>query len=258
MLEVVRSIQSLGIAGSVGLPAVAALSLIGALHFLRRQTAFAAIVLINIPLTLIVLRFLSFRIWPRYFFIDIGFILLCTIHGVFVSSQYLARSLRIFKQWRVTGEMLAVTASSIAVVGSLFLLPPNYRYPKQDFVGARDLVERTRAPQDRVASFGVASLAFAKYYAPDWQVVNSWRDIEDMHSPSGSTWLVYTFPTSMAENYPDVLKGLASDFDLLQQFPGTLGDGTVFVYRSRVQPQEGLNPILTAPFRQQTRSSENP
>jgi hypothetical protein len=36
----------------------------------------------------------------------------------------------------------------------------------------------------------------------------------------------------MAENYPDVVKGLTSDFSLVARFPGTLGDGTVYVYKS--------------------------
>jgi hypothetical protein len=40
----------------------------------------------------------------------------------------------------------------------------------------------------------------------------------------------------MAENYPDVLKGVDSNFELIRQFPGTLGDGTVYVYRNKVEP----------------------
>ena len=37
----------------------------------------------------------------------------------------------------------------------------------------------------------------------------------------------------MEQNYPEVLQGLEASFQLVKQFPGTLGDGTVFVYLSK-------------------------
>jgi hypothetical protein len=37
----------------------------------------------------------------------------------------------------------------------------------------------------------------------------------------------------MAADNPEVLKHVESEFELMARLPGTLGDGAVFVYRSR-------------------------
>jgi hypothetical protein len=236
MIEIVRNVRGLGLLGAVGLPMALGFSALGAFGLSRRQPLVVAIFLTHIPLTLLCLLLLGFRIWPRYFFIDLAFIFLCVVHGVFVLAGYIARSIETAKRWRLTGETMGVIGSSIAVVCSLFLLPANYRYPKQDFVGARDFVEATQAPGDRIASIGLASYAFSKYYAPEWRVVDSWQQIEDIGRVD-RTWLVYVSRAHMEENYPEVLEHLSSDFDLVKKLPGTLGDGTVFVYRSRVIPE---------------------
>jgi hypothetical protein len=136
------------------------------------------------------------------------------------------------KRSGVSGETWGLIAASLAVCCSLFLLPPNYRYPKQDFLGARGFIESTRSPNDVVAAVGLAADAFSKLYAPNWRVVKSWRDIEQIGGAPSHTWVVYTSPRHMIENYPDVVAGLDSNFDLMYELPGTLGDGSVFVYRS--------------------------
>ena len=218
---------------SVGLPAILMFTAIGALNLGRSRPALPALLLLNIPLTLVLVWALSFRIWPRYFFIDIGFIFLCVVRGIYVVSAYLAKSLPILKQSRVRKETWGLIAGSLAVFASLFLLPPNYRHPKQDFQGAREFVESTRSRNDAVAAFGLAANAFSKLYAPEWRVANSWREVELLGSPSSRTWVVYTASKHAVENYPDVMAGIASNFDLVREFPGTLGDGAVFVYRSR-------------------------
>ena len=86
MLEVVRNLQELGFIVSVGLPAVLVFLSIGVLSLFRRHPVFTAFFVVHVPLTLVILFALSFRIWPRYFFIDLGFIFLCLVHGVFVVS----------------------------------------------------------------------------------------------------------------------------------------------------------------------------
>jgi len=46
-------------------------------------------------------------------------------------------------------------------------------------------------------------------------------------------WVVYAFPERTALSYPGIMDSVASSFDFIKRFPGTLGNGDVFVYRSR-------------------------
>ena len=232
VLEIVRSVQNLGLIMSVGLPAALIFIFIGLASFLKHQPVFAAFYLVHIPLTLGALLAFSFNIWPRFFFVDMGFVLLSLVRGVFVVAGYFARILKTRERWRVSGNTLGVAATLAGVVVSLFLLLPNYRYPKQDFVGARDFIEASRAADDRVASFGLATVAFARYYAPDWEVVETPEQLDRLRD-GRRVWVVFAFPGRTKSSYPEIMDSIASDFDHVKTFPGTLGSGEVLVYRSR-------------------------
>lgn len=232
VLEIVRSIRELGPVMSVALPAALVFVSIGVVSFLRSQPVFAAFFVVHIPLTLGVLLILSFNVWPRFFFADMGFILLSLVRGVFVVTRYLAGILKTRERWGMPGETIGILATVAGILVSLLLLPANYRYPKQDFIGARDFIEASRSAGDRVASVGLASVAFASYYAPKWEVVET-RDQLDRLRVNGRTWVVYGFPGHTKLNYPGIMDSVASDFELVRRFPGTLGNGQVLVYRSR-------------------------
>ncbi len=232
ILEVLRNLQELGFVMSVGIPAVLVFLTIGVISLFRRYPVFTSFFVIHIPLTLVILLALSFRIWPRYFFIDLGFIFLFLVHGVFVVSDFIAGRLKTQERWRLSGKSLSLLASSAAVFCSLFLLPPNYRMPKQDFLGARNFIEETRAPGDVVASVGLAALPFSKYYAPEWDVIETSDDLDALRDRGVRTWLVYAFSAHTKVHYPEILETLDADFELAKKFPGTLGDGSVYVYRT--------------------------
>ena len=244
ILEVLRNLQELGFVMSVGIPAVLVFLAIGVFSLFRQHPVLTSFFVIHIPLTLLILLALSFRIWPRYFFIDLGFIFLFLVHGVFVFSDFLADKLKTQERWRVSGKNLSLFASSIAVICSLFLLPPNYAMPKQDFLGARDFIESTRGPDDVVTSVGLAALPYTKYYAPEWNVVESSEELIQLRARGTHTWLVYAFSAHTKVHYPEILATLDTDFELVKKFHGTLGDGSVYVYRSRPR---GDNSVTQAP-----------
>jgi hypothetical protein len=231
-LEIVRSVQQLGFVMSVGLPVALVLVTVGVVSFFRHHPVFAAFFVVHIALTLGVLLLLSFNIWPRFFFVDMGFILLSLVRGVFAVTGWLAIILKTRERWQATGETIGIVVTLAGILVSLSLLPANYRYPKQDFVGARDFVESSRDAGDRVASVGLASVVFSNYYAPEWEVLETREQLERLRA-SGCTWVVYAFPGHTELNYPGIMDSIASDFDLMRTFPGTLGKGEVLVYRSR-------------------------
>ncbi len=233
LLEIFRSVQGLGALAVIGLPVVLVVAAIGLVDLTRRHPAMVAIFLIHVPLTLGIALALSFRIWPRYFLFDLGFVLLCLAAGVFILAGWMARLAESRLGWRVSGRTLGILAATIAVLCSATLLPKNYRTPKQDFLGARDFIEASRQPGDAAASLGLATLPFKAYYAPHWDIVKTQADLDRLRARAKRVWLVYGFSAHTRVHFPKILAVLKSDFELVRTLPGTLGDGWLAIYRSR-------------------------
>lgn len=230
VLETLRSMTQGNPMLMVGAAGGLALGLVGWLSLWKSHPVFALVPAIHVPLTLGILIVGSFRIWPRYFFIDAGFILLCVVHGIFVLSGWAAG--RVLKG-KVPGYGLAVSVTALALMACLYILPGAYRLPKQDFVGARDHVEATRGPDDVVVSVGLAATVCKTYFAPQWEVVETLPELQKLRSPKSHTWLVYSFPKHTESKYPEIVDEAKSNFELVRTFWGTLAQGQVLVYRSR-------------------------
>lgn len=232
VLEVVRS---LGPVLGTALPVAVAILIAGIAGMRGIAALVPAILFTHVLLTLGVLLAGHFRIWPRYFFIDIGFICLCLVSGVFVIGQWIARAVARAGRSADAATIGSVLAVSV-IATSLVLLPRNYLYPKQDFVGARDYVDRNRKEPSAVATLGLASMPFSDYYAPQWTPVASLAELERLGAGRREVWLVYAFPAVTERRYADLLNAIRPRFALVNRLPGTLGGGDVIVLRS-IDPQ---------------------
>jgi hypothetical protein len=230
VLEVFRSFGPLlGLA----LPVVLVLVLAGMAALRRVEPMLPALLVVHVGLTLAVLVAGSMRVWPRYFFVDIGFILLFLVHGVFVASDRAAAWARRAWQRRIDGRALAIGCTTLGVAASLALLPRNYLHPKQDFVGARDFVEAHREAGSVVLTLDLATMPYADYYAPQWKAFTSLQELQALREQGRPVWLVYTFPAVTERRFKTLMDAAASEFVLARRFPGTLGGGDVVVLRSR-------------------------
>jgi hypothetical protein len=72
---------------------------------------------------------------------------------------------------------------------------------------------------------------YQRYYGTEWRAVDTAAELR--HAGPGTLWILYTMPTHLEGRYPDIARALRDDFEPVREFPGTLGDGTVFVRRSR-------------------------
>lgn len=208
---------------------------VGAVALARRRSIVAAVYLLHFPIATLALLALHGRIWPRYFFVDIGFIYLCVVHGTFLLCGYAATHSGL---GRTRPHALhAVTAIAVVVMtaGSLWLLARNYAYPKQDFAGAAAYVERERRPGDVVASIGLARLAFQRLYAPQWAAPDSVEELDTLRASAPRTWVVVAFPSPDHGKRAQFASRLESDFDRVAVLPGTLGDGAIWIYRSHAR-----------------------
>lgn len=233
LLEAVRSLQYAGWTVWLGLPVAGGLTLVGLGDFYRRRPLVALLLILHVPLTMLGLWMLALRIWPRYFFVDLGFVLILLVHGAFIAAEVVSSRWSNDGGRKLSKPWPGVAVVAVLIGGSTLLLPRNYRFPKQDFRGARDFVEARRDPGDVVVATGLAATSFEKYFAPEWETVQTPEELEQCRRQGGGTWVVYSFPTHTKTAYPDLVAALEEEFTLVRTFPGTMGEGDVFVYRSR-------------------------
>jgi mannosyltransferase len=167
--------------------------------------------------------------YPRFYFFLIGFAVLILVRGVFVIPQWItARSPKFDR--RLRPWLTAVLAGAL-LTGSAFSLVRNYRYPKQDYEGAVQFVDADRKDGDLVVTAGAAAVPLLQYYAKPWENVETAERLQEICGQGRVVWIVYTFPRYLAAWRPPLMEIIQNRFTVIRVFPGTLGDGAVFVGR---------------------------
>jgi len=228
VLEAVRTgIGTAGmLAGAVAV-VILILCLIGSVAAADRAPWFAPAVLIHILLTLAVLMALGMRIWPRFFFADIGFLMLLIVLGVRGLCQSVVRLIG-REEWAAPAFALAVVAM-VGVSGTLALR--NYQAPKQNLAGAYSLAQSLRQPGERVFAVGPAATVFTSHFNADWQVITDNAGYSAALAVPGPILFVVAFPARVLRRV-DLMQadrdGLLAEVEWL---PGTLGDGGIVLFR---------------------------
>ncbi len=221
--------------------AVVALSALGAIALHRDAPLFAVTTFLHIGLTAGLLMAVGMRIWPRFFFGDIGFLMLLIVAGVQLVCAIIAHF--------VGGERVSrglFTLSAVAMVAiSAFLAKRNYDFPKQDLAGAYAFTESLRQPGDRVYAVGYSEQDFRGFYGADWGAIYTDDDYRTALADPGPVLLVVGFPGRNFRDVPQMALDAgvggsdicASDrpektvLKAVRCFGGTLGDGNVIVFR---------------------------
>ena len=120
------------------------------------------------------------------------------------------------------------------LTGSAFSVVRNYRYPKQDYEGAIQFVDAERKDGELVVTAGAAAVPLLQYYSKPWEDVETAERMQEICHQGRAVWIVYTFPRYLAAWRPPVMEIIRNRFTVIRVFPGTLGDGAVFV--ARFQP----------------------
>lgn len=208
----------------VGL-AVLGLSGLGAISLRKRAPLFAWITFGHIALTVGLLLAVGMRIWPRFFFTDIPFLLFLIVMGVLLVCQGVAR---------LTGPSIGRLLFPAALIGmvavSAAMAARNYMAPKQDLAGAVDIVEHARAPGERVYAITYSGELFTGHFKTDWATIWTEADYRAAVATPGPLTIVVTFPDrnfrSLPEMQADLDNGTLSETHFL---PGTLGDGGIAI-----------------------------
>lgn len=228
VLEAFRTILgSLGpLIGLIAL-GVIALSLAGAFQLRKQSAFFAPVIGLHIALTMALLLMLGMRIWPRFFFIDIGFLMLLIVVGVHAACGWI-RSFAAFLPAK-TIFPAAIAAMTFLSVG---LATRNYMAPKQNLSGAVDYLRTGLDAEARVYGIGVAGPLYNSFYGADWSLIETEDDLNTALQTPGPVYLVIAFPGRYFRVLPtmDVMAD-AGSLELVKRFPGTLGDGNVLIFK---------------------------
>lgn len=168
------------------------------------------------------------HLWPRFFFFIFGFAALVVVHGTMLLGQAITRFLKL-------APAKSIGFGTVLCVGLIVVSALSARSayaPKQDFKGALDFVNSSSLPGDVVVTVGLATFTYQNLYKVKWKSVESMDALNAVRADAKRTWLLYTFPTHMAAVHPDIMSAIRSEFEIIRRFPGTVGDGTVFVFRS--------------------------
>ncbi|OYX42140.1 MAG: hypothetical protein B7Z02_13075 [Rhodobacterales bacterium 32-67-9] len=221
--------------------AVLALSVLGAIALHRDAPLFAVTTFVHIGLTAGLLMAVGMRIWPRFFFVDIGFLMLLIVAGVQLSCAVIAHFVG---GERVSRGLFALSVVAMVAI-SAFLAKRNYDFPKQDLAGAYAFTETERQPGDRVYAVGYSEQDFRGYYGADWGAIYTDDEYKSAMAEPGAVILVVGFPGRNFRDVPQMaLDAGVGGSDIcapdrpektvlkaVRCFGGTLGDGNVIVFR---------------------------
>jgi hypothetical protein len=171
---------------------------------------------------------MGYHVWPRLFFFTFGFAALIVVRGAVLLGQ---KAGQLFKISPTGARGLGTAFAAGLILVSAVSLSRAYS-PKQDFLAALKFIEAKKEPGDTVVMVGLVAFPYRNFYARDWQEVETLKELDSIRSRSKHTWLLYTFPTHVTAVYPEIMRSIKKDFQTVKQFPGTIGDGSIFVSRS--------------------------
>ena len=205
---------------------------VGMFSISRKKPLLPVLIILHITITLAVLLALSMRIWPRFFFVDIGFVLLFITQGVFVCCQQIALYLSKITRLRIKANGLFLASSTLMIVISCILLIRNYQFPKQGFESSIQYIMERKSQHDEIRTLGRAEAPFNKYYQQQWPAIESEEDLRSLNHAATTTWLVIIFPNRTRRKYDGIMRYVQSNYSLTKTFRGTLGDGNILIFKS--------------------------
>lgn len=205
---------------------------VGFLSYFRQRVAIALIFVLPAPVTLTLAIAMGRPIFPRFIFFLIGFALLIAVRGATTIGDWISARTEAHFPMPWLGSAMAIVLTIGAVGVSIRSLPYEYRYPKQDFRGAIDFVEKNRRAEDLVAVFGKAmAIPVLDYFRKPWLRVDTAEQLRSVRLRGRKVWLVYTTVAYMKANTPALWDLIQRECARLESFEGTVAGGKVYVDR---------------------------
>ena len=230
VLEFMKAMK-IGFAGIIA--AVGALLVfgLGLWSFGRTEPSVVLLMILPAMACAAVVLGVGYHVWPRLFFFTFGFAALIVVRGAMLLGEKASRLLRASP---TSAQRVGTIFAAGLILVSAVSLPRAYA-PKQDFLAALNFIDAQKRPGDKVAMVGLVAFTYKNFYQRDWEEVTTVEELKSIQRQSRHTWMLYTFPTHVSAVYPEIMRAVKMEFQIVKQFPGTIGDGAIFVSRS-VQP----------------------
>ena len=204
------------------------IALTGWVSYLQRMRFIAWILVLPSLFNILLLAQLNWIVFPRSFLYILPFGILVLVRGAFVMSDWAVRRSG-SPGWGV--HVLPV----LMLIACAVTLPFNYKYPKQNYTGSLAYTRALAGPDDVIAVVGYLEYGYRYLYDPELVFPQSVQELEALRGPDHRLWVLNSFTMDMKMRLPDIRDYLKQEFQLEQVFPGTLGDGNVYL---RVSPEQ--------------------
>lgn len=227
LIEVIEGLRA-AFFGYVGLAIATIAGSAGALIWIKRDAMSFFVVMAPFVLQALVFTGLGFGIHPRYFAIAIPIIYLAGGMVIYLVFDW------VFSRFFEKGAVRTAMNGSLIVFLMLLTSVPLIRYyqvPKQDFQGAMHFVEDSIDEHGlRIGVQSVGSI-MSTYYNLDYTRIDSYEELLTAEQKGQRVWVVMTLERIMSVADPKLVDHIHNQYTLLKQFPGTVGDGSIQVYR---------------------------
>lgn len=223
-----------GAAGYVVLPVGAAILLAGLVSYWRQDRYVVVLMALPGVITAVVMLFLEHNLWPRFFFFAIGFGMILLVRGAIVAGAWVHAGIQGSPEAGDTKTAWGTALVMLMILASAWSVRSAWIYPKQDFAGALQFVESQRQPGEPVALAGLAVFPYREYYKRDWPAVATRAELDAQRAQGQPTWLVYASPIFVESRQPEIWNAIRTEFEQVRVFRGTMGDGAVYVCRSKI------------------------
>jgi hypothetical protein len=192
---------------------------VGIRAYLKQGIVPAAIVILPVLVTLILVARSNTVFWPRFTFGSLVFLLLLAVRGGYVLCRTVLPFLNA-RQVTIIGLIIALAAATMV---------PGAWKPKQDFVTAAEYISSHRVPGDAVVCAGYTFKPFHDYLGMDCQKAVTSNELDELEKEHERTWLIYTLPVPFQANSPDLWNKVQNDYISITKFRGTVGGGDIVI-----------------------------
>jgi hypothetical protein len=193
---------------------------IGIRSYLRQDKLLVALLLAPEVIMALALASTGLAFEPRFFIFLLPVVIIFAARGTCSLLDWIPVPLRHWSYAAAFAFILAISAFQLRIW---------WRYPMQDFLGARQFVESHVQKGDAVVAIGIAGSGYQLYYWRDILVENRVSAIQALMIHSSRVWLLYTFKPDMYQRRPKLMKFALDNFVEQQVFPGMVVDGEIHV-----------------------------